>query len=89
MRRLNGVYTQAFNRRHRLVGHLFQGRYKDWNHSSKPHFCSPDRLDAAQIQAYLIQERKLAYASVNRRYAPFASCSPACSDAKPWRWKCR
>jgi putative transposase len=28
MRRLNGVYTQAFNRRHGLVGHLFQGRYK-------------------------------------------------------------
>lgn len=28
MRRLNGVYTQAFNRRHHRVGHLFQGRYK-------------------------------------------------------------
>jgi len=28
MRRLNGVYTQAFNRRHNRVGHLFQGRYK-------------------------------------------------------------
>jgi REP element-mobilizing transposase RayT len=28
MRHLNGVYTQAFNRRHRRVGHLFQGRYK-------------------------------------------------------------
>ena len=28
MRRLNGVYTQAFNRRHRRTGHLFQGRYK-------------------------------------------------------------
>lgn len=28
MRQLNGVYTQAFNRRHGLVGHLFQGRYK-------------------------------------------------------------
>ena len=28
MRRLNGVYTQAFNRRHRLVGHVLQGRYK-------------------------------------------------------------
>jgi len=27
MRNLNGVYTQAFNRRHRKVGHLFQGRY--------------------------------------------------------------
>ena len=28
MRQLNGSYTQYFNRRHRLVGHLFQGRYK-------------------------------------------------------------
>ncbi len=28
MRRLNGVYTQSFNRRHGRVGHLFQGRYK-------------------------------------------------------------
>ncbi len=28
MRQLNGVYTQVFNRKHRLVGHLFQGRYK-------------------------------------------------------------
>jgi putative transposase len=28
MRHLNGVYSQAFNRRHGLVGHLFQGRFK-------------------------------------------------------------
>ena len=28
MKLLNGVYTQSFNRRHRRVGHLFQGRYK-------------------------------------------------------------
>lgn len=28
MRQLNGVYTQRFNRRHRRVGHLFQGRFK-------------------------------------------------------------
>ncbi len=28
MRQLNGVYTQAFNRRHDRVGHVFQGRYK-------------------------------------------------------------
>ena len=28
MRQLNGVYSQSFNRRHRRVGHLFQGRYK-------------------------------------------------------------
>ena len=26
MRHLNRVYTQAFNRRHKHVGHLFQGR---------------------------------------------------------------
>jgi REP element-mobilizing transposase RayT len=28
MRQLNGVYTQAYNRRHKKVGHLFQGRFK-------------------------------------------------------------
>jgi REP element-mobilizing transposase RayT len=28
MRQLNGVYTQDTNRRHGLVGHLFQGRFK-------------------------------------------------------------
>lgn len=28
MRQLNGIYSQAVNRRHGLVGHLFQGRYK-------------------------------------------------------------
>ncbi|MBC7221679.1 transposase [Candidatus Bipolaricaulota bacterium] len=28
MRHLNGVYTQAFNRRHGRSGHVFQGRFK-------------------------------------------------------------
>ncbi len=28
MRHVNGVYTQRFNRRHGLVGHLLQGRFK-------------------------------------------------------------
>ena len=28
MRQLNGVYTQSSNRRHKRVGHLFQGRFK-------------------------------------------------------------
>lgn len=27
MRQLNGLYSQLINRRHKLVGHLFQGRY--------------------------------------------------------------
>ena len=28
MRHLNGIYTQTFNRTHKRVGHVFQGRYK-------------------------------------------------------------
>lgn len=28
MRQLNGIYTQKFNRRHKQVGHIFQGRFK-------------------------------------------------------------
>ena len=28
MRQLNGIYTQSFNRQHKRVGHLFQGRFK-------------------------------------------------------------
>ena len=28
MRQLNGVYTQAFNRRHERTGHVLQGRFK-------------------------------------------------------------
>jgi len=28
MRHLNGVYTQRYNRSHKRVGHVFQGRYK-------------------------------------------------------------
>ncbi len=28
MRHINGVYTQSFNRRHGLTGHLLQGRFK-------------------------------------------------------------
>ena len=28
MRQLNGVYTQQFNRTHKRVGHVYQGRYK-------------------------------------------------------------
>ncbi len=28
MRQLNGVYTQAYNRRHKKTGHVFQGRFK-------------------------------------------------------------
>src|SRR4030095_14827248 len=38
MRQLNGVYTQAFNRRHHRVGHLFQGRFKGILVQKESHF---------------------------------------------------
>jgi len=38
MRELNGVYTQAFNRRHHRVGHLFQGRFKGILVQKESHF---------------------------------------------------
>lgn len=28
MRQINGIYTQAYNRRHKTFGHIFQGRFK-------------------------------------------------------------
>ena len=38
MRQLNGVFTQAFNRRHDRVGHLFQGRFKGILVQKESHF---------------------------------------------------
>lgn len=38
MRQLNGVYTQAFNKRHHRVGHLFQGRFKGILVQKESHF---------------------------------------------------
>lgn len=40
MRHLNGVYTQAFNRRHGLVGNLFQGLH----HGGLGESCKPISL---------------------------------------------
>jgi len=37
MRQLNGRYTQTFNRRHRRVGHLFQGRFTAILVEKEPH----------------------------------------------------
>ncbi|MFI5181157.1 MAG: transposase [Thermoanaerobaculia bacterium] len=38
MRQLNGLYTQAFNRRHRRNGHLFRGRFKSVLVHKETHF---------------------------------------------------
>ena len=41
MRQLNGVYTQAINRSHDRVGHVFQGRYKAILVEKDSNRCSP------------------------------------------------
>jgi len=37
MQRLNGVYAQAFNRRHKRSGHLFGERYAAWVVETEAH----------------------------------------------------
>ena len=44
MKWLQGVYTQRFNRRHKLRGHLFQGRYKALTN------CGKSCLDQPKIE---------------------------------------
>jgi hypothetical protein len=54
MRQLNGVYTQAFNRRHHRVGHLFQGRFKGILVQKESHYlevCRYVGLNAVRAKA--------------------------------------
>ncbi len=50
MRHVNGVYTQAFNRRHGLTGHLFQGRFK----AIVGLAATPPWLDTDGLHGYLL-----------------------------------
>ena len=62
MRHVNGVYTQAFNRRHGLVGHLLQGRFKsilvdrDAYLLARAPTTGTDRQRAAQMYAKLVMQ---------------------------------
>ena len=38
LHRLNGLYAQEFNRRHRRTGHLFGGRFHAWLLDDEDHF---------------------------------------------------
>ena len=48
---LNGVYAQAFNRRHGKTGHLFQGRFHSVRVESDGHLLELSQLPAAQPRA--------------------------------------
>ena len=44
MKWLLGTYTSRFHRGHRLVGHLFAGRYKSFDRGRQPKRVPQDRL---------------------------------------------
>jgi REP element-mobilizing transposase RayT len=57
MRQLNGIYTQAYNRRHRRVGHLFQGRYKAILVDKESHFLEVCRYVVLNpVRAQVVKE---------------------------------
>ena len=59
MRHINGVYTQAFNRRHRKVGHLFQGRFKAVLVDRDAHFLEVCRyVDLNPVRASMVRHAR-------------------------------
>jgi len=59
MRQLNGVYTQARNKRYNKTGHLFQGRYKAILIQKKKHFLKVCRyLFLNPVRARMVEKPK-------------------------------
>ena len=57
MRHVNGVYSQAFNRRHGLVGHLFQGRFKAIHVDQEAYFMEVCRyVELNPVRAGIVDE---------------------------------
>jgi putative transposase len=83
MRQINGVYTQTFNRRHGLTGHLFQGRFKAILVDSDSYLLQVCRyVDLNPVRAKMVK-RPDAYAwSSYRALAGMAPCAPWL-DAQP------
>jgi putative transposase len=83
MRQLNGVYTQAYNRRHRRVGHLFQGRFKGILVQKESHFLEVCRY-------VVLDERRLVvtlFEDVDQGGGLPRGCSfsaPSHRGSKPW-----
>jgi REP element-mobilizing transposase RayT len=65
MRHLNGVYTQRYNRRHRKVGHLLQGRFHAVVVDEEPYFLEVCRyVDLNPVRAGLVRHpREWAWSS--------------------------
>jgi putative transposase len=80
MRHINGVYTQYFNRRHQLVGHLFQGRFKAILVDSDSYLLEVCRyVDLNPVRANMVKRPK-DYAWSSYRALSGATDAPAWLD---------
>jgi len=78
MRHLNGVYTQRFNRRHRLDGPLFRGRYKSILIGADPYLLQMVRyIHKNPVKAGLVEKPEQYIWSSHRGYL---------SVAGKWDW---
>jgi len=78
MRRLNGVYTQRFNRRHQCDGQLFRGRYKAILVDADSY--------ALQLVRYIHRDPVRAGISVSPEDYTWSSHNGYLSRAKKWKW---
>jgi putative transposase len=78
MRQLNGLYTQAFNRRHRRAGHVFQGRFKSILVEKDAHLL--------ELCRYLVLNPVRANAVKSARDFPWSSfrSTAGLAPAPPW-----
>jgi putative transposase len=83
MRQINGVYTQSFNRRHGLTGHLFQGRFKAILVDRDSYLLEVCRyVDLNPVRARLVK-RPEAYAWSSYRALIGLAPAPVWLDAQP------
>ena len=83
MRQINGVYTQRFNRRHRLTGHLFQGRFKAILVDHDRYLLEVCRYVDLNPPRARIVKRAEAYAWSSYRALAGLAARPDWLDAKP------
>ncbi len=77
MRQLNGIYTQRYHRRHRTVGHLFQGRYKTILIQKESHLLEVCRYVVLNpVRAKVVEKVEQWRWSSYRGTAGLATCPP-------------
>ena len=78
MRHLNGVFTQATNRRHHRTGHLFQGRFKAILVEKESHLL--------ELNRYVVLNPVRAQMVENVSQWPWSSWHEMTSTSKQFKW---